>query len=106
MQIVSVTGAIVLTASIVCGQSAPSAPSAPSFEVASIKPAPPPTDGRLMVRMGEDGGRIDYTNVTLRDLMRKAYKVKDHQIVGPDWMGSERYIVSAKLPPGAGKDEV
>ncbi len=103
MQIASAIGVIVLSSFIAFGQSTPAAP---TFEVASIKPAPPPTDGRLMVRMGEDGGRIDYTNVTLKDLLRKAYKVKDHQIVGPDWLNSERYIVSAKLPEGTTKDQI
>ena len=35
-----------------------------------------------MVRMGGDPGRIDYTNVSLRDLVRQAYGVKDYQVVG------------------------
>ena len=79
---------------------------APVFEVASIKPAAPPTDGRLMVRMGGDAGRINYSNVSLRDLLKTAYKVKDPQITGPDWLGSERFDVTAKLPEGAKRDQV
>jgi uncharacterized protein (TIGR03435 family) len=71
----------------------------PTFEVASIKPAAPQTEGRFMVRMGGDPGRIDYTNVSLRDLIRQAYNVKDYQVVGPDWMMSARFDVQAKLPP-------
>jgi uncharacterized protein (TIGR03435 family) len=91
-----------LFATVVFGQSAPE----PSFEVASIKAAVPPADGRLLVRMGGDSGRIDYTNVSLRDLLRAAYKVKDPQIVGPSWLGSERFDVVAKLPAGAKRDQV
>lgn len=77
-----------------------------SFEVASIKPAPPPPDGRLMIRMGGDSGRIDYTNVSLRDLVRIAFKAKEQQINAPDWLGSERFNIVAKFPAGATRDDV
>lgn len=77
-----------------------------SFEVASIKPAPPPADGRLFIRMRDDGGRLDYVNVSLRDVIRNAYKVKDQQISGPDWLDSERYNIEAKFPAGATKADV
>src|SRR3954469_21122340 len=70
-----------------------------TFEVASVKAAAPQNDGRIMVSMGGDPGRIDYTNVSLRDLVRQAYDVKDYQVVAPDWMNSARFDVQAKLPP-------
>src|SRR6476646_7576075 len=76
----------------------------PTFEVASIKPAAPQTEGSFMVRMGGDPGRIDYANVSLRDLIRQAYDVKDYQIVAPDWMNSARFDVQAKLPPETSKE--
>ena len=58
-----------------------SAAFAQTFEVASIKAAAPQNDGRIMVRMGGDPGRIDYANVSLRDLIRQAYDVKDYQVM-------------------------
>src|SRR5437764_10358755 len=86
---------IVAAAGAVFGQSA----DAPlSFEVASVKPAAPPTGGKMMVRMGGDPGRVDYSNVSLRDIIRQAYGVKDYQISGPDWMSAARFDVIAKLP--------
>lgn len=78
----------------------------PAFEVASIKPAAPPTDGRIMVRMGGDAGRLDYTNVSLLNIITAAYKVKEHQISGPEWLGSVRFDLTAKLPDGASHDQV
>src|SRR5215469_9055889 len=72
----------------------------PSFEVASIKPAPPPSDPhRLMVGMRggpgtPDPGQIMYNNVTLRNVLMNAYDVKDYQISGPSWLGSERYDIT------------
>ncbi len=77
-----------------------------SFEVATIKPATPPADGRMFIRMGGDAGRLDYVNVCVRDLMRNAFKVKDAQISGPDWLSSVRFDVLAKFPQGATKDDV
>src|SRR5215471_16447955 len=71
----------------------------PSFDVASIKPAAPPSGGNIRVMMGGDPGMVNFSNVTLRDLMREAYQVKDYQITGPDWMRSTRFDVTAKVPP-------
>src|SRR3954471_18385672 len=82
-----------------------SAACAQTFEVASIKPAAPQAEGRIMVRMGGDPGRIDYANVSLRDLVRQAYGVKDYQVVAPDWTNSARFDVQAKLPPDTPQDE-
>jgi uncharacterized protein (TIGR03435 family) len=95
-----------LTVIMVCGAFGQTAATPPSFEVASIKPAAPPVNGRLMIRMGGDPGRIDYSNVSLKDIIRQAYGVHDYQISGPDWMNSARFDIVAKVPEGAPKDQV
>src|SRR5437899_965036 len=77
---------------------------AQTFEVASIKAAPAQEMNRIMVSMGGDPGRIDYKNVSLRDLVRDAYGVKDYQITAPDWMNSTRFDVQAKYPPDAPRE--
>jgi uncharacterized protein (TIGR03435 family) len=82
------------------------APATPAFEVASIKAAAPQTDGRVMVSMGGDDGRINYVNVTLKQALTRAYEVKDYQIVGPSWLGSDRFDITAKFPEGATKKDV
>ncbi len=76
----------------------------PTFEVASIKTTAPQEAGRIMVRMGGDPGRIDWVNVSLRDMVRSAYDVKDYQVTGPDWMNSARFDVQAKYPPDTPKE--
>jgi len=78
----------------------------PAFEVASIRPADPQTEGRIMVRMGGDPGRVDYNNITLQDVLRQACKVKRQQIIGPSWLESDRFNIVAKLPEGASSDQV
>jgi len=78
----------------------------PEFEVASIKPAPPPSGNQLRVFMGGDPGRVNMNNLSLRDMMRLAYQVKDYQISGPDWMNSMRFNVVATIPPGTPKGDI
>jgi uncharacterized protein (TIGR03435 family) len=97
--------ATAIAASLAYAQSSPTPPPR-TFEVASIKPAPPPTDGRLMVRMSSDNGRINFSNVSVMNLLTAAYKVKEHQISGPSWLNSERFDVTATFPAGATKEDV
>ena len=77
-----------------------------AFEVASIKAAPPPTGMGIRVGIGQDKGRITMSNVNLRMLLARAYKIKEHQLVAPDWMDSARFDIVAKLPEGATSDQV
>lgn len=74
------------------------APAAPAFEVASIKPAPPPTPGIMKVEMGGDPGMVDYRNASLKAVIARAYGMKEYQVSGPDWLGSERFDILAKVP--------
>lgn len=85
--------------------------SGPSFEVASIKPAPPP-DGRGM-RVGQTGGpgtpdpgRWSCENMSLSSLVTMAYALQRHQYSGPDWMDQARFNIQAKVPAGATRDDV
>jgi len=79
----------------------------PVFEVASVKLAPPPDPGRgfsVSFRGGpgsEDPTRIDYRNVSLFNLVTLAYGVERSQISAPDGMGTEKYNIDARVPPGA-----
>lgn len=81
-------------------------PGALSFEVASIKPAAPQQTGIMRVMMNADAGMIRYINVSLKDVIRTAYRVKDFQIDGPDWLSSTRFDIVAKFPAGATRDQV
>jgi uncharacterized protein (TIGR03435 family) len=94
------------TALLLLAGSAAYAADGPTFEVASIKATAPQEMGRIMVRMGGSPGRIDWVNVSLRDMLRYAYDVKDYQIVGPDWLGSARFDVDAKYPPDTKREDI
>jgi uncharacterized protein (TIGR03435 family) len=82
------------------------APGTPSFEVASIKPAAPQEMDRISVSTRRDQGRIIFTNVSLMNVLTRAYSVKNFQINGPSWLDSERFDITAKLPDGASEDQI
>jgi len=83
----------------------------PAFEVASVKPAAPPTQGPpvTMLQGGpgtRDPDRITRTGVTLQMLIREAYGINSYdQIQGPGWLSEARFDVLAKLPPGSTKEQ-
>ena len=77
-----------------------------AFEVASVKPAQPSPMGQLSVRMSADAGMLRYTNVSLRDCIRVAFRVKEFQVEGPDWIETTRFDITAKLPEGSSKEQI
>jgi uncharacterized protein (TIGR03435 family) len=88
-------------------------PATPAFEVVVIKPSLPMADaipllraGKLKVGTSIDKARVDMGFVTITDLIVAAYKVKPHQISGPDWLSMERFDIQAKLPDGSVEDDV
>jgi len=104
-------GAAVVAAGVVAAAQAPAPPaSSPSFEVATIKPADPSSQGQFVRR--QPGGRMSTSNMPLRELVRFAYAVQDFQLDGvPAWASNERYDINAKaegdlppMPPGSESD--
>ncbi len=90
------------------------------FEVASVKQVDPKDQSLLANLPGPvaevvafRGGpgtsepeRIDYRGVTLQALLARAYHLKSQQISGPGWLGSERYVIEAKVPPKTTPDQM
>ena len=84
---------------------AQSPPARPEFEVASVKPSPPPGADTLSVGIHIDGAQVRCTSLSMKDYIALAYRVKNYQISGPEWIGSERYDIAAKLPAGAAREQ-
>jgi uncharacterized protein (TIGR03435 family) len=74
---------------------------APAFEVASIRPSAdgPPAPGAAGVQITKE--RVHFAYLSLRDYLSIAYSVPVQRIVGPDWINSTRFDVSATFPGGA-----
>ena len=68
------------------------------FDVTSIKPS---EGGSSSALLDPQPSGYSAFNVSLASLIRLAYQLNEHQIVGgPDWAYRERFTVAAKYPAG------
>jgi len=67
--------------------------SAQEFEVVSIKPNHSGANGS---RSHSDLGLLTASNMSLRQLIQRAYGLKDYQIEGPQWLAEEHFDISAR----------
>ena len=76
-----------------------------SFEVASIRPNQSGS-GRVSGDLGS-GGRVTLTNVSVRELIRDAFRLRDVQLVGgpPEVLG-QRFDIVASAGGNASWEEV
>jgi uncharacterized protein (TIGR03435 family) len=94
----------------------PAEPQKPvTFDVVSVKPFEPNNSGGGRGGRGGGGGRggsavepgrIHFGVTTLRNLIMLAYGVKEFQIVGPDFLVSERFVFDAIAPPDTTPDQM
>ncbi|HUP04119.1 MAG TPA: TIGR03435 family protein [Bryobacteraceae bacterium] len=83
-----------------------------SFEVASVKPSPPPsTTGGMMVGCsGGPGtsrpGQYTCQNARLLDLIRTAFSLKSYQMPSDDPANGARFDINARIPGGATREQV
>ena len=71
-----------------------------SFEVASIRPSAGTPQQAVAAGARIDGAQFRTAFLTLKDYIAMAYRLKLYQISGPDWIGSDRFDIAAKLPEG------
>lgn len=76
------------------------------FEVASIKPAAQSAQSQTSAGLHIDGSMARYSDISLKQYLGMAYKLKNYQIATPDWMTSGRWDITAKLPDGSGAKQV
>jgi uncharacterized protein (TIGR03435 family) len=93
--------AVMFTSGAVLFAQTPAKPK-PAFEVVTIKPV-----GPFQIRPGIriSGNRFDCA-MSLEGLITTAYQIKTDQMVGPDWLNSQRFAINATIPEGSSKDQV
>lgn len=99
-----------ISLSIVVGIAYGQAPAMEKFEVASVKPAGPPALGQGTEAHGgpgtSDPGQISYTRMFLSQVFRIAFGMSwEFELSGPSWLYTERYTISAKIPPGTTQEQ-
>jgi uncharacterized protein (TIGR03435 family) len=75
---------------------------AQEFEVASIKPFAEGQAPGLRV----DRRQVVYSALTLKAYLGIAYKLQNYEISAPNWMASERWEITAKLPDGSDTKQI
>jgi len=98
----SMIGLALLLATGVFAQSA----AKPAFEVASIRPAAPMQPGQGGAGLRVDKAQVRISNLSLRDYVSMAYRVKLYQVTGPDWISSARFDIAATLAPDADTNKI
>src|ERR1700684_3189218 len=93
----------ILTASVCLGLAdGQTGDSQPAFEVASVKPSPPPGPNRSDRSVGRrvrggpgssDPGEATLTNIDLFSLVTMAYDVKAYQLSGPGWLDTAMFDI-------------
>lgn len=96
------TALAILTAAAAFGQTSPKPEDSPrpEFEVATIRPSAQSLTDGATAGVHIDGAQFRSAALTLKDYIGMAYRIKLYQISGPDWIGSDRFNISATLPPG------
>lgn len=91
------------------------APAKLAFDVASVRPSPPPDIQKMMqdLQAGKrpesvhiEGSRATFTYQSLKHLIAYAYKLPIYEVSGPDWMIADRFDIAARMPDGGSKDDV
>src|SRR5579862_3056224 len=78
-------------------------PARPAFDVASIRASANNGEiqqGKVAVGVHIDGAQVRVNSFTLKEYLGIAYRMKVAQISGPDWISTERFDISATIPPG------
>ena len=84
---VVVTGVVLATGAVI-------AQSAPLTIISSVKPTKDVDEG--IKGRGYQGGVYRYSNAPLTIFLRDAYGVDAQRVIGPDWIGRDRWDVEAK----------
>jgi uncharacterized protein (TIGR03435 family) len=95
---------------------------AQTFEVASVKSAPPLDPQKILsgqMRVGTKvaGSNVDIESVTLPELLYQAFNMRPSQMKGPEWLNvnmtdpmallsAPRFDIHAKLPAGGSQGQV
>jgi uncharacterized protein (TIGR03435 family) len=84
------------------------APKRLEFEVASVRPSVPNQGNGAQTPAAArvDPSQIRLTYFTMRDFITRAYAVKAYQVVGPEWIMTDRFDIVATLPEGATQAQV
>jgi uncharacterized protein (TIGR03435 family) len=78
----------------------------PAFEVASVRPSQHEVGPDYNNQITYSPDRFTGQNVTLKRLVAEAWHCQINQVVGPPWIDHNEYDIEARVPDGAGPEQV
>jgi uncharacterized protein (TIGR03435 family) len=102
--VAGVTGLLLLAPNVSYGQAAAKL----EFEVASVKLTAPKASAAEKMSGGpgtSDPEHFSFPNATLKQLLLRAYGLREYQFSGPSWLGSTLVDILAKVPPGTTQEQ-
>jgi uncharacterized protein (TIGR03435 family) len=82
-----------------------SASPAPTFDVSSIRRAPPESGGRKS-NWAVTPGRLSYSDVTLGSVILKAFGIQTYQLSAPPGLFSDQWNIVATMPANTSNQQV
>ena len=76
------------------------------FEVASIKPTADDPALQASAGLTVNGSQVRIQSLPLKDYIGIAYEMRLNQIIGPDWLSTQRFDIAGKMPDGGKEDDV
>ncbi|HXR98649.1 MAG TPA: TIGR03435 family protein [Terriglobales bacterium] len=76
-----------------------------TFDVAAVTPVGSDSP-QVVAGLRVDGAQLHAVRLSLRDYIRIAYKLKEYQVSGPDWMNGARFNIDATLPAGSRTSDI
>ncbi len=67
------------------------------FDAATIRPEKPANGPGISTETHADPQRFTARNLSLQELLQQAYSLQAYQVVGPPWLGTKRFDVSAEV---------
>ena len=102
---------LIMACGIAFGQQSPPPNPQIRFEVASVKPSPPPAAGRS-TNYHMNGGpgtpdpnRFACENFDLASLITLAYDIPSYRLSAPSWMRDAKFDIVANVPSGSTKEQ-
>lgn len=86
-----------LSAVYASAQTATPTDAAPAFDAAAVKPN---NSGSGSSSSHTRPANVQITNESLRQIIVDAYRIRDYQLSGPDWLRSVHFDIDAKAPFG------
>jgi uncharacterized protein (TIGR03435 family) len=78
----------------------------PEFEVATVRPTKLTGEPVLNLSVTLGPSQVRIAAIPLRDIIALAYRIQPNQVIGPEWIQSTPFDISAKLPAGTQVEQI